>query len=131
MRRHIVPVIGKRTLAKLSPADIQALVNIKREEGLAPRTVQYIHATIRAALGVATRWGLVARNVATLVEPVSVKRAPALPFDPQEVDAILEAASGDRLGAFYTVALAVGLRPSEALGLKWADIDFCRRHRYG
>ena len=43
---------------------------------------------------------------------------------PQEVDAILEAASGDRLGAFYTVALAVGLRPSEALGLKWADIDF-------
>lgn len=40
--RHIVPVIGKRTLAKLSPADIQALVNIKREEGLAPRTVQYV-----------------------------------------------------------------------------------------
>lgn len=124
VRRHIVPVIGKRTLAKLSPADIQALVNIKREEGLAPRTVQYVHATIRAALGVATRWGLVARNVATLVEPVSVQRAPALAFDPQEVDAILDAAAGDRLGAFYTVALAVGLRPSEALGLKWGDIDF-------
>lgn len=53
-----------------------------------------------------------------------MKRTPALPFNPEEADAILEAASGDRLGASYTVALAVALRPSEALGLKWADIDF-------
>jgi hypothetical protein len=72
VRRHIVPVIGNRTLAKLSPADVQALINIKRAEGLAPRTVQYVHATLRAALGVALRWGSVSRNVATLVEPVSV-----------------------------------------------------------
>ena len=124
VRRHIVPVLGNRTLAKLSPADIQALLNMKREEGLAPRTVQYVHATIRAALGVATRWGLVARNVATLVEPVSVKRAPVVPLSPEEVETILATATEDRLGAFYTVALAIGLRPSEALGLKWADVDF-------
>ena len=123
VRRHIVPVIGNRTLAKLSPADVQALINIKRAEGLAPRTVQYVHATLRAALGVALRWGSVSRNVATLVEPVSVARAPVAPFAPEEVNAILEAAAVDRLGTFYTVALAVGLRPSEALGLKWADID--------
>ena len=63
------------------------------------------------------------RNVATLVEPVSVARAPVAPFAPEEVNAILEAAAVDRLGTFYTVALAVGLRPSEALGLKWADVD--------
>ena len=123
VRRHIVPVIGNRTLAKLSPTDVQALINIKRAEGLAPRTVQYVHATLRAALGVALRWGSVSRNVATLVEPVSVARAPVAPFAPEEVNAILEAAAVDRLGTFYTVALAVGLRPSEALGLKWADID--------
>jgi integrase len=124
VRRHIIPLIGNRTLAKLSPADIQALVNIKRDEGLAPRTVQYVHATIRAALGVAVRWGIIARNVATLVEPVSVRRAPVVPFSIEEVEAILQAATEDRFGAFYTVALAIGLRPSEALGLKWADIDF-------
>ena len=47
-----------------------------------------------------------------------------VPFEPEEVDAILQVAAEDRLGAFYTVALAVGLRPSEALGLGWADIDF-------
>jgi integrase len=123
VRRHIVPVLGKRTLAKLSPADVQALINMKREEGLAPRTVQYVHATLRAALGVALRWGVIARNVATLVEPVSVDRPAVVPFRPEEVQALLAAAAEERLGAFYTVALAVGLRPGGPLGLKWADID--------
>jgi len=102
---------------------VQALINTKRNEGLAPRTVQYVHATLRAALGVALRWGVIARNVATLVDPVSVDRPPVVPFQPEEVQALLTAAAEERLGAFYTVALAVGLRPSEALGLKWADVD--------
>lgn len=30
---------------------------------------------------------------------------------------------GDRLEALFTVALAVGLRQSEALGLRWADVS--------
>jgi len=116
VRRHIVPVIGNRTLAKLSPADVQGLINIKRGEGPAPSTVPYVHATLRAALGVALRWGLVSRNVATLVEPVSVTRTPVAPFEPEEFNAILEAAAADRLGTFYT-------SPS-----RWA---FARARRWG
>ncbi|MFI5042163.1 MAG: tyrosine-type recombinase/integrase [Acidimicrobiales bacterium] len=121
--RHIIPVVGHLRLAKLGPADVQALLNAKRAEGLAPRTLQYIHATVRASLSVATRWGLVARNVATLVEPVTVDRAPVVPFTPHEVQALLSASRSDRLGPFYTVAMAVGLRPSEALALMWDDVD--------
>jgi len=116
-------VVGHLRVAKLGPADVQALLNAKRAEGLAPRTLQYIHATVRAPLSVAMRWGLVARNVATLVEPVTVDRAPVVPFTPEEVQALLSASKSDRLGPFYTVAMAVGLRPSEALALTWDDID--------
>jgi integrase len=32
----------------------------------------------------------------------------------------------ERLGALYTVPLAIGLRPGEALGLMWSDIDWER-----
>ena len=124
VNRHLLPLIGRRTLAKLSPADVQAVINAKRREGLSPRTVQYIHATLRAALGVALRWGMVDRNVATLVEPIQVRRPPAVPFSPDEVKKLLQVTSLDRLSAFWTVALAVGLRPSEALGLRWSDVDF-------
>jgi integrase len=123
VRKHIAPLIGHRPLAKVSAADVQAVLNAKRSEGLAPRTVQYIHATMRAALGVAYRWGLVARNVATLVDPVQLVREPVTPFTEAEVGRLLAAAAEHRLGAFYTVAIAVGLRPSEGLALGWADVD--------
>jgi len=42
---------------------------------------------------------------------------------PDEVHALLDAAKGDRFEAILTVAIAVGLRRGEALGLKWSDVD--------
>jgi integrase len=45
------------------------------------------------------------------------------PFSPDEVTKLLDAAGTHRLGAFYVTAMAVGLRPSEALGLRWGDVD--------
>jgi integrase len=98
----------------------------KRAAGLSPRSVQYIHATLRAALGVAERWGLIARNVAELTEPVTVRRRQVQPFTPDEIERLLEVCATDRLGAFYIVAMAVGLRPGEALGLSWQDVELDR-----
>jgi integrase len=34
---------------------------------------------------------------------------------------------GDRLDPHYSVALAVGLRKGEALGLRWDDVDLPER----
>ncbi len=83
---------------------------------MAPRTVRYIHPTLRTALGVAFRW--------EMVEPVRAVRAEVTLFRPVEVTTILEATAEDWLSAFLSVALAVGLRPSEALGLLRQDVDF-------
>ncbi len=123
VRLHIEPVLGKRPLSKLTAADVQRLLDAKRASGLSPRSVQYIHATLRAALGVAERWGLVARNVAELTEPITLRRRHVRPFEPDEVERLLDICRTDRLGAFYTIAMAIGLRPGEALGLSWQDVD--------
>ncbi len=40
-----------------------------------------------------------------------------------EARRLLDTARGDRLEALYSVALALGLRQGEALGLKWSDVD--------
>lgn len=56
---------------------------VKRETGQSPRGVQYIHAVPRAALATAMRWELVGRNVATLVEPISVRRKEVVPVRSQ------------------------------------------------
>jgi integrase len=66
-------------------------------------------------------------NVATLVEPVSAPRTEFVPFTPEEAQLVLAVAEQHRLAAFFTVALAVGLRPSEALGLTWDDVDLDNR----
>jgi integrase len=68
--------------------------------------------------------GKVARNVATLVDRPTVKRpVTALPLSAEEARSVLTTAQAHRNAARWTVALAVGLRQSEALGLQWADVD--------
>lgn len=122
VRLHIAPAIGRLPLARLTVADVERLINEVRGKGVAPDTVRLVHATLRAALGVANRWGLVQQNVATLVEPITVQREEVVPFSDDEVKRLLAAADEDRLGAYVKVALALGLRPGEGRGLKWDDL---------
>lgn len=133
VRIHLKPELGKIPLEKLSPQRVQKFMNDKMAEkiidektvkGLSPRSVQYLRAVLRKALGQALRWNLVARNVATLVDPPKVERPEIRPMFPDEAKKFLKAIQGDRLEALFSVALAMGLRQGEALGLRWQDIDF-------
>ena len=122
VRLHLSPGLGKHQLAKLTPQHVQALMNAKLADGLSPRTVQYLRAILRRALGQALKWGLVSRNVATLVDPPRIERKEMATLTPEQAPQFLAAVRGDRLEALYTVALSLGLRQGEALGLRWQDI---------
>lgn len=67
--------------------------------------------------------GLVVRNVATLVDAPRIRRPDIAAMTPEQARSLLAAVHGDRLEALYTVALAVGLRLGEALGVQWSAID--------
>lgn len=123
VRLYIVPAFGHLQLARLEPQHVQALMNAKLQDGLSPRTVLYIRAVLRRALGQALKWGLVGRNVATLVDPPRAQQPRMTTLTPEQGRALLEAARGDRLEALYRVALSLGLRKGEALALRWEDID--------
>jgi integrase len=96
----------------------------KDEPGLSAKTIRYHRSLLAMALKQAHRWGLVAQNVATLVDPPSAKKYELQTFDPAQAHKLLDTLKGERLGALFTVALALGLRRGEALGLRWQDIDF-------
>ncbi|MFI5283527.1 MAG: tyrosine recombinase XerC [Candidatus Dormibacterales bacterium] len=124
VRVHLVPGLGRVRVDRLTPAQVQAFINAKLQDpGLSPRTVQYMYAVLRAALGRAVKWGIVARNVADLVDGPTVEREEVKPFTRAEAAQLLAAARGDRLEALYSVALSLGLRQGEALGLQWDDVD--------
>ncbi len=123
VRRHIKPVLGRVPLEKLSPQHVQHLLNRKLEEGLKPKSVRYLRGTLRTALNEAVRWGLVSRNAAALVDGPRVERFDIQPFTPAEARVFLDSIAGERLEALYSVALTMGLRQGEALGLRWQDVD--------
>ena len=123
VRLHIVPVIGKKRLDRLSAPDVRRQVNVKADEGLSPHSVRHMHAVLRSALEQAVRDDLLPRNVARLVQLPSSRSAPVQPYDADEARRLLAAAQDDRLYALWAVALGVGLRKGEALGLRWSDVD--------
>jgi integrase len=123
VRLHLEPGLGHLPLARLSPQQVQAFLNAESTSGLSPRSVAMERAVLRGALGRAERWGLVTRNVAKLAEPPRVPRRQITPLSPEQARTFLEAIRGDRLDALYLVALGVGLRQGEILGLAWPDLD--------
>lgn len=132
VQNHLIPDLGKVPLARLGPARVQRFLNEKatlpRSDArdanpLSPRSVQFMHAVLRNALKQAMAWGLVARNVATLVELPRVVRGEISPLTPKDAKAFLEATREHRNEAVYVVALSLGLRQGEALGLRWQDVD--------
>lgn len=124
VRLHLEPAIGKIRLARLTPADVQRMMNEKSAAGLQPATVNRIRATLRSALNHALRWGMVTRNAAALAIPPRAIHYEIAPLTPDDARVMLQAAAADHHGPLYIVALTLGLRLGEVLGLAWDDIDF-------
>ena len=128
VRLHLEPELGKIRLEKLTPQHVQTVLNRKSRDGkLSARSVAYIRAVLRQGLNQALRWGLITRNPATLVDPPRSVRREIAPLNADQARALLEAAKGNRLEAFYVVSLLLGLRRGEVLGLRWQDVDFDQR----
>lgn len=122
-RLHTIPMLGKVKMVKLTPQQLQALYSKKIGAGMSPTTANHMHAMIHKALDQAVRWGVVARNVADLVDPPKVKRQEMKVLSGEQPRAFLEAASGDRLEALYVLAVTTGMRQGELLALRWRDVD--------
>lgn len=121
---YLIPHVGRRRLRDLTVEHVTTMLNSMEKDGKSPRTRQYARAVLRRALADAQARDLVGRNVAAIARgPKKVKGKTKRSLKVEEVPPLLDAFKGDRLEAFVTVALAVGLRRGEALGLRWEDID--------
>jgi len=123
VQNRIIPELGKHRLDRLQPEHLERFYHRLEAEGLAAATVLQIHHIVSRALKVAMQRGKVARNVATLVDAPSVQQREVQPLTVEEARAVLASAVPLRNASRWSVALALGLRQGEALGLLWADVD--------
>jgi integrase len=121
-----VPGLAATKLKDLSVERLEQYFNAKLAAGNSPALVRYLRTVLRIALNEALRRDAVEKNVAELVRPPSVPKPQIRPFTPDEARRLLMAVQGHRLESLFTVALAIGLRHGEALGLQWDDIDNAR-----
>jgi integrase len=122
VEQHIIPAIGCYQLQQLTAQQVDSL-KTKLTAQLKPTSVVSVLLVLRVALNQAVEWELVRRNVASLVPQPRIVQRDTRIFTPDEARSFLDACKHHRLEALYTVALALGLRKGEALGLQWSDVD--------
>ncbi|MGH9280496.1 MAG: tyrosine-type recombinase/integrase [Acidimicrobiales bacterium] len=111
-------MIGRVGLSTLRPEHVQQFLDRMTLKGFAPRTVLQA----RAVLGSAVARGLMSVNPVRSVTPPRVERArvPRLqrrPLAPPHRRAALRGRHP------WVLAAATGMRRTEVLGLRWADVD--------
>ena len=126
LRLYIAPALGKVPLDKLKPSQVSDFYRSQLLH-LSPGSVRRLHALLRRSLGVAVRWQLIPWNPVTAVDPPSLTSLEVHPFDVKEAQLFLAAASGDRSQARWLIAISLGLRQGEVLGLAWRDVDLDQR----
>ena len=146
---YVLPTLGRVALADLKPADVRGLQAELLARGLSTKYAKNIIAgSFRALIQQARADELVARDLFAGLKWPTWNPPKPNPFSAEERDRILgwfrdkrfrchdEGTTGYRLRghpafhAFVHALFWAGLRPSEAAGLQWTDIDLPRERLY-
>jgi integrase len=120
---HLNKGIGAHRLDKLQPEHLERLYARMRLNGKAAGTAHQVHRTARTALNEAVRRGHILRNPAKLAKAPQLDDHEIEPYTVDQVKRLLVEAGKRRNSARWAMALALGLRQGEALGLQWSDVD--------
>jgi integrase len=127
LRTHVFPVLGANVLREINSRQIESLLGEIRNKKAAG-TVNNVRVALSKVFSEALRHQLVPFNPVALTkkakrgefEPTNV----CLPWSKEEVAQALSAASGTSMEVPLTLAVALGVRRGELLGLRWQAIDF-------
>jgi integrase len=130
VRKNLVPALGAVVLTKLQPMQIsdaytKALSDGRRDGrgGLSASTVHYMHVILKAAMGHAVRWQMLARNPVDAVDPPKIERSAMRTYDLAQTAELIDTTRGTRMTMTVILAVLCGLRRGEIAALRWRNIN--------
>lgn len=128
LRDWILPTIGTRQLARLTLADCQRCLRARQGS---PATRNRVRSTLRALMADAVRMGHLERSPAEGLQRLLEEAKPKAVAKHEAWPELLADLPPDSRRA-AALMLYAGLRLSEALGLRWGQVDLeARRLRFG
>jgi integrase len=120
---HLIPGLGQHRLDKIEPEHFEKLYAKMIAAGNKPANAHQVHRTAKTALNVAVKRRHITSNPVKLASPPRIEDEEIEPYSLAEVKKILATAATRRNSARWAIALVLGLRQGEVLGLKWTDLD--------
>ena len=123
LKRYVLPALEHARLDRIGPATLQRLVSRLVERRLSARTIRYAMALVGAALNTARQWRILPFSpMADVKLPRQLRRELSFPDKGARVRLLAEL-QRDAWWPLWCVLATTGLRPGEALGLQWSDVD--------
>jgi integrase len=123
LRLHVLPVLGKRPLQRISATEIDELYTAL-ETRMSARTVHHVHTVLGACLNTAVRKGLLVASPAARAEaPAPGESEAGQVLDQEQLTALLAGFRGSTLYPIVAVAAFTGARRNEILALRWSDFE--------
>lgn len=138
--KHIARLLGAERLDELDARKCQRALNAFAKEQVTYRTkagrvtssrprsqaqINEFARLLRSILGRALVYRLITYNPAIgLTRPKGAAPRHVEPLTYAEAQLLISTAQGYRNAALWSVALGLGLRKGELLGLRWADVDY-------
>lgn len=121
--KHVRPHLGRLEIQKVTPTDVSRLYKLIEANGASANTIQAVRRTLRAAFGVAIKYGLVHDNPVSKTFAPKLQRAERTHFTAEQVQKLLEALIGSPIENLVRFTLATGMRIGEVTGVTWSSID--------
>jgi len=129
VERYVLPYLGAKRLADLSPMDIKRwhgeLLDHGRRDGtpLAVNSVKLAHRVLHRALADGVRWNVLPTNPVSSVRVPKGEHHEMTVWTSEEARRFLDSLTDHRLRGLWALALHTGMRRGELAGLRWSDVD--------
>jgi integrase len=130
VRIHLAPYFGDKSVDKITSADVEGFVALKRDEGKATKSILNYLGLLHSIFKFAEKRGLARGNpVAAIDKPGRPEHDADIRYlDQVDLEALLATVpEGPRESTertIYLTAAMTGLRQGELIALRWKDIDW-------